>query len=241
MKKLSDCLSLESRNDIYEDEFFKADNYFINKKYYRASRDWNIEVDNISWFNKSDRFKVSNLTQGYHGILKQWWEAYFPNKSPIDVLLTAENNLVKQEFNNAYPQWQITTTDLFTELRDDLSSCDIVCDLCDRKINQKQFGEYDLILSQAIIEHTYDPLTYVVNLCSILKKDGYLFLHTVTPGFPYHAFPRDYFRFFADWFVDLPHIIKKINPDLNLEITELLDIRKNLTKNSIFVCIKRIG
>jgi len=32
--KSSDCVNLKSRNDIYETEFYKADDYFLEKKLY---------------------------------------------------------------------------------------------------------------------------------------------------------------------------------------------------------------
>ena len=75
-------------------------------------------------------FPVSNLSNGYHGILKEWWDYY--NKVP-DVLLISENNVVKQEFQNIYPNWNIVTLDYYPELIVN-SSVDIIEHICSKNL-----------------------------------------------------------------------------------------------------------
>jgi SAM-dependent methyltransferase len=235
-----ECLSLKSRNDIFEDYFYRAEDYFLEKKSYTSSRNWDIQVDNVPWFNDFNKLPVANLAKAYHGIFVQWWEYFYPDaEKKIKVLLTGESIKVGKQLSAIYKHWDVSTTDLYHELREQEGATDYLCDLCSPCLDV--FGEekFDLIISQANIEHVYDPFRYMVNLASLLSNDGRLFVHTVTPGFPYHAFPRDYFRFFSDWFIDFPENLKKHAPEKIIEVEELLNIRKNLTKNSIFVCYKR--
>jgi hypothetical protein len=62
-------------------------------------------------------------------------------------------------------------------------------------------GNFDLIVSHSIIEHLIDPYRHVRDLLHMLSPTGTLLLHTVLPGFPYHAYPIDCMRFYPDWFV----------------------------------------
>ena len=47
---------------------------------------------------------------------------------------------------------------------------------------------------------------------------GVVVLHTHLPGFYYHPYPRDYFRFHPDWFEDIPKFI------LGCEMLELYTV-----------------
>lgn len=70
------------------------------------------------------------------------------------------------------------------------------------------FGKYDLIPSQAMIEHLVDPFKHVKDLSNSLTGRGYLLIHTVIPGFPYHRYPIDCIRFFPDWFESVGERLK---------------------------------
>ena len=61
-------------------------------------------------------------------------------------------------------------------------------------------GHFDLVVSQAIIEHLVDPFGHVTALYQLLGPGGTLIVQTVIPGFPYHCYPVDCVRFFPDWF-----------------------------------------
>jgi hypothetical protein len=39
---------------------------------------------------------------------------------------------------------------------------------------------------------------------------GSVLLHTHVPGMAYHPYPKDYLRFFPDWFLDAQSFIEKI-------------------------------
>lgn len=63
-----------------------------------------------------------------------------------------------------------------------------------------EIGRFDLIISQAILEHLINPYQHILDLSNLLNTNGYLLLHTVTPGFVYHRYPIDTCRFFPDFF-----------------------------------------
>ena len=63
-----------------------------------------------------------------------------------------------------------------------------------------EMGKFDLIVSQAMLEHLIDPFKHVVDLSQMLNPGGKLILHTHVPGFAYHRYPIDCVRFFPDWF-----------------------------------------
>jgi cyclopropane fatty-acyl-phospholipid synthase-like methyltransferase len=65
---------------------------------------------------------------------------------------------------------------------------------------EKIYGPFDLIISQAILEHLITPYAHMLDLCNLLQTDGYILVHTVTPGFVYHRYPIDVYRFFPDFF-----------------------------------------
>jgi SAM-dependent methyltransferase len=63
-----------------------------------------------------------------------------------------------------------------------------------------EMGHFDLILSQAMLEHLIDPYKHMRDLARLLDPGGHLIVHTHVPGFKYHRFPIDCQRFFPDWF-----------------------------------------
>jgi SAM-dependent methyltransferase len=91
------------------------------------------------------------------------------------------------------------------------------------------FGKFNCIVSQAMLEHLIDPYKHVRDLAEALEQGGYLILHTVVPGFPYHRFPIDCLRFFPDWF-------EEISKKLRLEICD-----KYIGQLRILYSLRKIG
>jgi len=60
--------------------------------------------------------------------------------------------------------------------------------------------DFDLIVSQAMFEHLIDPFKHFEDLSKLLKRGGYLVIHSHLPGYTYHRYPIDAVRFFPDWF-----------------------------------------
>ena len=150
------------------------------------------------------KFAAPNFSGGYHGILQQWWEYYGKDKS--DWLLVSENNVVKQRFKDVYPDVNFETLDYYDNLGEEV---DLTVNLCDPSIayNAKT---YDMIICQATFEHLYDPVTALRNLSTMSNTGGSVLLHTHVPGMAYHPYPKDYLRFFPDWFLDAQSFIEKI-------------------------------
>lgn len=169
----------------------------------------NIIITNGSWDYSvkgrwvGGKFQTPNQSSGYHGILKQWWESnLFDN---CNILLISENNNVKLTFKNEYKTANFKTLDYYDNMGEDI---DIKKNLCEE---WKDFEKFDKIICQATFEHLYNPVVALKNLSNSLNKDGEIYIHTHVPGFEYHQYPRDYFRFYPDWFIDAENFIKNIS------------------------------
>jgi SAM-dependent methyltransferase len=66
-----------------------------------------------------------------------------------------------------------------------------------------EMGTFDLVLSQAMLEHLIDPYKHMRDLARLLNPGGHLIVHTHVPSFQYHRFPIDCQRFFPDWFEEV--------------------------------------
>lgn len=141
-----------------------------------------------------------------------------------DVLLVSENNLVKKHFQIAYPSWKFTTLDLYNNMGEEV---DLKKNLCEPWV---EYSKFDKIIVQATFEHLYDPVMALKNLSRSLQEGGEMYIHTHVPGFQYHQFPRDYLRFYPDWFVDSQEFVGK------LQLREMY-----INKGHIFVLFKQQG
>jgi len=74
-------------------------------------------------------------------------------------------------------------------------------------------GRFGLALSQAMLEHLIDPYKHMRDLAALLEPGGHIVVLTVLPGFNYHRYPVDCFRFFPDWF-------EEVAKRLSLEVVE---------------------
>lgn len=193
------------------------------KVFSKDNRTWNFNIPTGFWIG--GRHPASNLSQGFHGILKQWWDFYSSQLDSPHVLLVSENLKVKEEFHATYPTWTIDVIDLFTELQNESNV--IVADICKEQLEKK----YDLIINQANLEHMYDPFGAMRNLTNSLNSGGYMITHTHAQNFHYHQFPRDYIRFMIDWWYDLPQQIENI---------ELLELYEDDNSHHVFTCYKKL-
>lgn len=181
----------------------------------KTAGNWNYEKQNFHGANAiGGAWPVPNLSGFYHGILQQWWQNHFPRVK--DCLLISENVHVKQHFENNYSNIKFFTND---HPESDQKPVDISHDLC---VPWSTYNAFDAIICQATLEHLYDPMTAMKNMNIALKSGGEIYIHTHTPGYPYHNHPRDYFRFQPDWFIDLPKYVK------NLELKELCEFDNHI-------------
>jgi SAM-dependent methyltransferase len=81
-----------------------------------------------------------------------------------------------------------------------------------------QFGEerFDAIISCETMEHVRDWKTAISNMKRVCRKGGIIVVTTRSPGFKYHAFPHDYWRYkvedMAEIFSDFEIVINKEDP-----------------------------
>ncbi|GAI20368.1 unnamed protein product, partial [marine sediment metagenome] len=81
--------------------------------------------------------------------------------------------------------------------------------------------DFDLIISQAMFEHLLNPYKHLSDLTKRLQSGGVIIVHTLMPGFAYHRYPIDAFRFFPDWFEAASErlylsITRKLQRDFNI-------------------------
>lgn len=191
--------------------------------YSKHNKKWDVTIypDN---YTIGGLFPVSNLSKGYHGILKQYWDEYHTGNR---VLLISENNTVKREFNRVYPDWKIDTIDNYPEIST-VYDVDIIGDICNN--NNPITKKYDIIINQATLEHVYNPFQAMLNFSNALDTGGVLISHTHPPNQEYHQYPRDYFRFMIDWWIDLPTYLPTI---------ELLEVYMHNNAH-VFSCYRKV-
>lgn len=194
---------------------------------FKTQKVYNYNPDDQGWIG--GKFSVPNASTGYHAILKQWWDTYKPNNASW--LLISEKNNVKPYFEAEYPNDNFQTLEYFAERHE----VDYQYDLCDRNLPINVL-KFDSVVCQATLEHIYDPFSAMYNMINLLNKDGILTIHTHTPTYPYHAYPRDYLRFHPDWFQDMPQLIG------NVELLELFDagVDEDKLSGHIFSCYKKL-
>lgn len=145
-----------------------------------------VQVDRQGWFG--GRIEASNVSHGYHGILKLWWDRLGLGES---VLLVGEEGAggasVKRYFSASYPRVRAQTVGL--------RNADVCWDITTAPKFQEKYGA---VICQATLEHVLDPVAAVKNMLAVLDPGGVLYLHSHGPAFPYHPYPVDCYRFFKD-------------------------------------------
>lgn len=57
---------------------------------------------------------------------------------------------------------------------------------------------FDIVISTEMLEHVRDWRKAMIGLVDVVKPDGLLLITTRSPGFPYHPFPEDNWRYTRD-------------------------------------------
>ena len=60
------------------------------------------------------------------------------------------------------------------------------------------WGAFDVVVSTEMLEHVADWRRCIANLAGVTAEEGLLVVTTRSPGYPYHAFPEDYWRYTPD-------------------------------------------
>jgi SAM-dependent methyltransferase len=54
---------------------------------------------------------------------------------------------------------------------------------------------FDAVISTDVLEHVFDWRTVVNNMKAVLKPGGFIYITVPSKGYPYHAYPHDYWRY----------------------------------------------
>jgi SAM-dependent methyltransferase len=57
---------------------------------------------------------------------------------------------------------------------------------------------FDVVISTELLEHVQDWRKVVNNMKAVLRTGGYIYITTRSLGFPFHAYPYDFWRYEAD-------------------------------------------
>jgi SAM-dependent methyltransferase len=103
---------------------------------------------------------------------------------------------------------------------------DEVCDVHDLL---KRFGEasFDVVISTEMLEHVEDWREVIRILKAVVRVGGVLLVTTRSPGFPYHGYPFDFWRYEVE---DM-HKIFALASDLVVE--------SDPVSPGVFVCARR--
>jgi SAM-dependent methyltransferase len=173
-------------------------------------------------------FHCPNHSRGYHGLLRQWWEFHGLGNS---VLLVSESIKTRRVFEAAYPIIRFKSCDYFLDIGSVGIETDFIWNMYEDPSEEIiNHGKFNAIICSATFEHIMDPVGVLKRLAQLLAKNGFLYMHTHTPLFPYHAFPRDYIRFYPDWFIDVTQFIT------SLELEEL-----HAQSGHIFACYRKLN
>ena len=138
--------------------------------------------------------KAPNRSGGFHGVLQRWWEATQPDDAKI--LLLTEPRAVGRWLKIQHPRWTTYSIGGPDDLPRDF---DELVDLSDL-YSPLHLPVFSGIIAQAVLEHVVNPFGIMSWLIMCLQPGGYIYIHTHTPEFGYHAEPIDCLRFFPDWF-----------------------------------------
>jgi SAM-dependent methyltransferase len=64
-------------------------------------------------------------------------------------------------------------------------------------------GDWDIVVSTEMLEHVRDWRECLIQLAMTVAPGGKLLITTRSPGFPYHPFPEDHWRYTRDFMCDV--------------------------------------
>ncbi len=115
------------------------------------------------------------------------------NKKVLEVGAYNVNGSVRAQLKNYLPA---------SYLGVDIEEGPCVDEVCSVHDLIKKYGSksYDVVVTTEMLEHIVDYQDAFLNLKSVVKPNGILLITTRAPGFPYHEYPTDHWRFTEDFF-----------------------------------------
>ena len=95
----------------------------------------------------------------------------------------------------------------------DIISGQHVDEVCNASDLRERYGDdaFDVVISTEMLEHARDWRSAIRNLKNVVRPGGVLVLTTRSFGFPFHAWPHDYWRYEPD---DMRQIFDEVVRDL---------------------------
>ena len=162
------------------------------------------------------------LGVGWHGVFIDYAKKY-KEKDNLNICLIAESKEACLDLAKLFPKDNIEN---IVDYSDKEHGEDYNIDL---NIKQNFKSKYDMVLSQALLEHIVNPFMAIENFCDLLVKNGILILHTHNVKMEYHPYPIDCLRFYKDFFKNITKYLPYIY------IYEYLEVNCH-----IFVVYKKI-
>jgi SAM-dependent methyltransferase len=122
--------------------------------------------------------------------LKDFNEAHGPFKRVLELGSLNVNGTARDAFQNAKEY-------IGLDLRPG-DGVDVVGKASDLRSLFQWYTRFDCIVATSFFEHDLTFWDTLTAIRGVLKSGGYLVLTVPTPDFPYHAEPKDYWRFQED-------------------------------------------
>jgi len=115
-------------------------------------------------------------------------EAEIENKRIIEIGSYQVNGSIRPIFEKYHPSEYIGV---------DIESGPGVDIICEAEYLTDKFGTecFNVVICTEMLEHVRDWRTTIKNIKELCKQDGLIFISTRSFGFPYHAYPNDYWRY----------------------------------------------
>lgn len=86
--------------------------------------------------------------------------------------------------------------------------------ICDLTGARRRFGQFGLVVCTEVLEHVVDWKLSVLALADLTLPDGHLLITTRSPGFPYHPYPIDTWRYTVDAMYAIARLIGLVVEEL---------------------------
>jgi SAM-dependent methyltransferase len=141
-----------------------------------------------------NHISAPNASTGFAGALFEMIRIY-ASTGPLRMLLLSEPPEVIPVFKEWWPDADITVTGYSGLLQEHYEF--------DLNVFTPSAEKYDVVFSQATLEHVCRPSVAIENMVERCAPGGIVVIHTHGPLCPLHRHPVDCVRFFPDFYAEL--------------------------------------